>query len=88
MAKRTEKTPPSRNIEWTKVRAEANPEVEERKNVFVYYKGGLPDAVVFWGSLDAREAQAWLHKIAFARCCEPGCGVRVKGFGQSCGNHK
>ena len=79
---------PSRNIEWTKVRAEVNPEIEERKNIFVYYRGGFPDAVVFWGSRDAAEAQAWLHSVAFARCCEMNCGIRVKRLGLSCGNHR
>lgn len=90
---------PVRNIEWTKIRTMAVaaknspsectwPEVEERKNIFIYYRGGLPDAVVFWSSLDADKAQAFLHKIAFARCCEPNCGIRVKQLGMSCGNHR
>ena len=79
---------PSRNIEWTKVRAEEHPEIEERKNIFVYYRGGMADAVVFWGSTDAAEAQRWLHSVAFARCCEPECGIRVRQLGLSCGNHR
>lgn len=79
---------PVRNIEWTEVKKEEHPEVEERGHIFVYYRGGFADAVVFWSSRDAEQAQRWLHKVAFARCCEKDCGIRVAKLGMSCGNHR
>jgi len=66
----------------------ASPEVEETKAVFLYHRGLGPDAVIFWSSADAVEAQRWLHGIAFARCSHPdGCGIRVSKLGDKCGNH-
>ncbi len=82
---------PKRNIEWTVVRQEANPEVEERGLVFLYYRGGMVDSVIYWSSSDAVRAQRWLCSIAFARCYRPDCGIRLSGDqkpGDTCGNHE
>jgi hypothetical protein len=85
---------PVRNIHWDQVRAEKSPEVEERAHVFIYYRGGLPYAVVNWSSRDAVEAQQYLSSIAFKRCFSANlghadCGSRLGSrYAWNCGNHE
>jgi len=91
---------PSRNIDWSTIRnrhkpaAAEPPEIELRQagsnSLFIYYEGGLPFAVAFWGSQDAGRAQAYLERYAFVRCSRDGCGVRLGGaadLGKECRNH-
>ena len=48
---------PKANVEWSKIPASAC--IEDRGNVYVAHMG-RKKAVVFWGSQDAKQAQATL----------------------------
>jgi hypothetical protein len=52
---------PKKNIEWNKVPATAC--IEDRGKYYVAHMGRT-SAVVFWGSQDARQAQATLWALA------------------------
>lgn len=83
---------PKNNVHWRQLLQRVNRgetvQIEERRSVFVAYRGGMPDAVVNWSSFDAKKAQRWLRSRAFARCCHADCDIRVARLGQSCGNHE
>jgi hypothetical protein len=87
---------PQENVHWldAKKLVEKDPatwEIEERKRVFVLYRGAHPDAVVNWDGRTADEAQRWLRSVAFARCSRPDCGIRLgagQKLGDECRNHR
>jgi len=78
---------PSRNIFWRDITNEKDVEIELKNNVYIYYRGGMPDSVVYWMGEDANEAQRWLNRHSFCRCASPSCGIRVPRQGDNCGNH-
>jgi hypothetical protein len=78
---------PDRNVFWDEIRNERNPEIEDTGKLYIYYRGGVPDAVVCWEGRQAVEVQRWLRKVSFARCIKPECGIRVNKYGDDCGNH-
>jgi len=91
---------PSRNIDWAALVKRHSgldapkPEIELRavgiNSLYIYYQGGLPYAVVFWGGQDASQAQSYLDRHAFIRCGHTGCGVRLgrdAQLGDHCPNH-
>jgi hypothetical protein len=86
---------PDENVEWLEARTllegPGDYEIEELPNVFVLIRGLHREAVIFWGSQDAREAQLWLKKVSFARCSVSNCGIRLgegQKIGDMCRNHR
>jgi len=77
---------PSRNIFWADIE-ENKPEIELINNLFVYYKNGIPYAVVYWEGKDAKEVQRWLAQNSFSRCNHSDCAIRVYKQGGYCGTH-
>lgn len=56
---------PTKNIEWNKVPSTAC--IEDRGKLYVAHIGRT-QAVVFWGSQDAKRAQAHLRKRSRSQC--------------------
>ena len=54
---------PGRNIDWLDAKSAIDKSEDisiiDRGTVYIANKNGSPWAVVFWGSRDARVAQAW-----------------------------
>lgn len=78
---------PERNIYWRDIK-DKKPEIELRNSMYIYYRGGLPDSVVYWMGREVREAMRFLDKHCFYRCCREDCGIRVSKRGDDCGNHR
>ena len=53
---------PAENVEWSKIPAESK--VELRGSVYVVTLPDGSEAVAFWGSQDARQAQRTLDRLA------------------------
>jgi hypothetical protein len=86
---------PKHNVYWKDIQPrvqQGRAEVEERLTVFLFYDGGAyPNAVIYWTSLEIKEAQKWLRSVAFARCTEKDCGIRLENgqkLGEYCASHQ
>lgn len=66
---------PKANIEWNKVPASAC--IEDRGNLYVAHMG-RKSAVVFWGSQDAKQAQATLWARSRASKNVRACGDKFR----------